>query len=770
MNQYIKNNFNKIINIFILLQPFLDLITGICVNTLNTSITIGIIIRILFLLFIMYTTTFIYKKRLSTTSYIILILYSIFFITGVIVYQDNVLFNELQGLLKAIYFPIILVSLYDLKDEYRVSKMTLFTTLIIYLIFILIPNALGIGYATYKITKAGSLGFFNSANEISGILSLLTPTMFIIIKDLKNKLLKVIIPIIYLIVILTIGTKTPLLVLFITIGFSFLYYIITCIKKKTYKPIFIASTTILVGICSLLLILPKTTFYKNIEVHLDYLEVDNILDIFKEKELIDHFIFSQRLTFLEHKAATYSEATLYENIFGIGYTNNKKVSKLIEMDYFDILYSHGIIGFLIVFTIYFIILYKLLREKQKLTFERYMVKVSIFLILLLSFFTGHIITSPAVSLISIILILETYKQEKKNLLFTAVNLKVGGIETSLINLLNNIDYEKYNVRVILEEKTGELLTKVNDNAEVDELKVSNNKNILIRKLINFSRKLQFTIFNYNNYDFSCCYATYSFSGNKLSLIASKNNSIYIHSNYKQLYKNENEFKEFFNNRKINEFRKIIFVSNESKEDFLKIYPKLKEKTEVINNFINIKNVKEQSKEKITFERKKNNTLFVFVGRLDDSSKKVKRAINIVKEIPNTELWIIGDGPDRKEYENYTKENNLEEKVTFFGKKLNPYPYMKEASYIILTSDYEGFPVIYLESIILNKPIITTIDVSDDAINIGKDYANIISKDETKMIKEIEKIIKTNKKTKTIDLNKVQINRIKKLEEIFDEVI
>ena len=770
MNQYIKNNFNKIINIFILLQPFLDLITGICVNTLNTSITIGIIIRILFLLFIMYTTTFIYKKRLSTTSYIILILYSIFFITGVIVYKDNVLFNELQGLLKAIYFPIILVSLYDLKDEYRVSKMTLFTTLIIYLIFILIPNALGIGYATYKITKAGSLGFFNSANEISGILSLLTPTMFIIIKDLKNKLLKVIIPIIYLIVILTIGTKTPLLVLFITIGFSFLYYIITCIKKKTYKPIFIASTTILVGICSLLLILPKTTFYKNIEVHLDYLEVDNILDIFKEKELIDHFIFSQRLTFLEHKAATYSEATLYENIFGIGYTNNKKVSKLIEMDYFDILYSHGIIGFLIVFTIYFIILYKLLREKQKLTFERYMVKVSIFLILLLSFFTGHIITSPAVSLISIILILETYKQEKKNLLFTAVNLKVGGIETSLINLLNNIDYEKYNVRVILEEKIGELLTKVNDNAEVDELKVSNNKNILIRKLINFSRKLQFTIFNYNNYDFSCCYATYSFSGNKLSLIASKNNSIYIHSNYKQLYKNENEFKEFFNNRKINEFRKIIFVSNESKEDFLKIYPKLKEKTEVINNFINIKNVKEQSKEKITFERKKNNTLFVFVGRLDDSSKKVKRAINIVKEIPNTELWIIGDGPDRKEYENYTKENNLEEKVTFFGKKLNPYPYMKEASYIILTSDYEGFPVIYLESIILNKPIITTIDVSDDAINIGKDYANIISKDETKMIKEIEKIIKTNKKTKTIDLNKVQINRIKKLEEIFDEVI
>ena len=297
-----------------MLQPVLDLITGLCVNVFKIDITLGIIIRMLFLFYIMFTTIFIYKKKLSFYIYLSIFLYSILYLIGIIIYKDGVVFNELQGLLKALYFPIILISLYDLKDEYRVSKMTLFTTLIIYLIFILIPNALGIGYATYKITKAGSLGFFNSANEISGILSLLTPTMFIIIKDLKNKLLKVIIPIIYLIVILTIGTKTPLLVLFITIGFSFLYYIITCIKKKTYKPIFIASTTILVGICSLLLILPKTTFYKNIEVHLDYLEVDNILDIFKEKELIDHFIFSQRLTFLEHKAATYSEATLYENI------------------------------------------------------------------------------------------------------------------------------------------------------------------------------------------------------------------------------------------------------------------------------------------------------------------------------------------------------------------------------------------------------------------------------------------------------------------------
>ena len=54
------------------------------------------------------------------------------------------------------------------------------------------------------------------------------------------------------------------------------------------------------------------------------------------------------------------------------------------------------------------------------------------------------------------------------------------------------------------------------------------------------------------------------------------------------------------------------------------------------------------------------------------------------------------------YEDYTKKLKIENQVTFFGQKINPYPYMQEADYIILTSDYEGFPVIYLESLILNK--------------------------------------------------------------------
>lgn len=121
------------------------------------------------------------------------------------------------------------------------------------------------------------------------------------------------------------------------------------------------------------------------------------------------------------------------------------------------------------------------------------------------------------------------------------------------------------------------------------------------------------------------------------------------------------------------------------------------------------------------------------------------------------------------YEKLTTKNNLTEQITFLGRKENPYPYMKEADYIILTSDYEGFPVTYLEAIALNKPIITTIPVSDDKINIG-DFAHIISKDEKKMIGEVQNILKSSKKLQEIDLEKIQKSRIKDFENIFDEVI
>ena len=769
MNKYLEKNISKIVSIFILLQPILDLITGLCVNLLDFNITIGIIIRILFLALIMYVTTFVFKKKLSLWIYISIIFYSIFYLIGMFIYKDGSYFTEIQGLVKAFYFPILLISLYEIRNEIKVSNLTLVITLFTYLMCIFIPSLLNIGFKTYQIAKIGTLGFYNSANEISGIISLLTPIMFILILGKNKYLIKGLMLLVYLIVILMMGTKTPLLSLCITLGSIFIYYMYHCIKKKTYKPIIYSVVLILVGFASLILVLPKTNFYKNIEIHLDYLEVDNVFEVFTEYELVDHFIFSQRLTFLENKNDLYLKSSAYEKIFGIGYTHKNKVTKAIEMDYFDIFYSHGIIGFALYFGIYLYVLSQIFKAKQKTTYTRCMQLVALLLILVLSMFTGHIITGPAVSLIAAILIIMLAKRNKKDLMFAAVNFDIGGIEKALVNLLNRINYDKYNVDVVLEEKKGIFLPKIISKANITELKVSNHKNVIIRKVTNMYRKLIYTILNYQNYDFSCCYATYSYSANKLALISSKNNAFYVHSNYTYIYKDEKEFRQFFDTRNIDKYKRIIFVSNEAKNDFMKFYNHLENKLEVLNNFIDIDSIKATSIEELDVKKSKNK-LFVFVGRLEDHSKKLTRALNLVKKIKDIDLWIIGDGPDKKKYEDYVKKNNISKRVFFLGRKSNPYPYMNEADYVILTSDYEGFPVTYLEAIVLNKKIITTIDVSDDAINMGKDYAFIVSKDEKKMVEEVKEILRKDKKVKSIDLNKVQNNKMLKFEEMFDEVI
>ena len=127
--------------------------------------------------------------------------------------------------------------------------------------------------------------------------------------------------------------------------------------------VFISSTSVfievksflivLVGMSTLILTIPQTNFYKNIKVHLDYLKVKDVMDIIDNGNLIDHFIFSQRVTFFTDRKYLYDNSPLTNKLFGIGYYEQEnKQAKLIEMDYLDIYFNHGILGFIIFFSIF----------------------------------------------------------------------------------------------------------------------------------------------------------------------------------------------------------------------------------------------------------------------------------------------------------------------------------------------------------------------------------------------------------------------------------
>ena len=79
MSKYIKNNISSIIATFLLMQPFIDLLTGICIHTLNINFTLGIILRLMFLVFICITVLFIFKKKQVLLPYSLIFIYCIMY-------------------------------------------------------------------------------------------------------------------------------------------------------------------------------------------------------------------------------------------------------------------------------------------------------------------------------------------------------------------------------------------------------------------------------------------------------------------------------------------------------------------------------------------------------------------------------------------------------------------------------------------------------------------------------------------------------------------
>ena len=171
----------------------------------------------------------------------------------------------------------------------------------------------------------------------------------------------------------------------------------------------------------------------------------------------------------------------------------------------------------------------------------------------------------------------------------------------------------------------------------------------------FLNRLKYIAKYKNKFDFAASFATYSISASFVSRIASKNTALWGHADYLTLFENdEQKMKEFFKNRKYNKFKHIIFVSEEGKNSFIKVFPKMKDKTIVCNNLIDGEKIKKLAEEKIELNKEKTITTFINVGRHDEKQKKYQESINdrsnlesIINEISDAPRY--GDLSKRKYY-------------------------------------------------------------------------------------------------------------------------
>ena len=315
---------------------------------------------------------------------------------------------------------------------------------------------------------------------------------------------------------------------------------------------------------------------------------------------------------------------------------------------------------------------------------------------------------------------------KKRICFYINTFVVGGIEKVLIELLKNIDKNKFEVTLLIGFKLDEmekLKSELPKDIKVEYLlqddffcKIKKKKSMgkikkfekifgesfsWLRKII-FRKKLFEKIRNMDVIiDFDMTLAPYAKNiKNKIITFCHLSPKNY-HRGIKSRQKKHGE--------RLNDYDKVIMISDEMKQEALEMYPFLKEKLLRVYNSFDIERIVKMSEEKIEDKRIEDKYILA-IGRLEETQKDFTTLIKsyaLVEKKVQEKLFIIGEGRHKEELIKLVNDLDLEEKIIFLGFKKNPYPWLKKASLFIHSSKFEGLPTVVIEALILRKLIIAT---------------------------------------------------------------
>ncbi|MGZ7147365.1 O-antigen ligase family protein [Bacillus sp. BC08] len=440
------NYFPHFLLLFIVFQPILDLLTSFSIYVLHMSATVGIVVRFAFMLLALGYLLLHHKQQGAKKYILYLCLFGIVLAIGLVnnlMVKSPVSFGEeVKFILKSVY-PIVLlfgyiIALKELKNnEYAFHKIItyfLYATLILS-ISIIAAMATGTDFPSYPNSKIGSRGWFFAGNDLSSIFAIMFPIVVLYSVHKTTSFSKAyywIPTVLAMYASIMIGTKVGYGAIVITLGialfFLFIEYMIH--RKKEGKGFTYLVNTIVAAVVlgGLLVLTPQTPIAKNMSIHLQIYEYKKSVqeekdrkegkvvteEEHKEGELTDSemksLIYSDRDKFLKVYKQYYKEAPLSQKLFGMGYAGNYTTKmKLVEMDFHDLFFAFGIVGFLMYLLplLYFgiKIFIRLITNFKKLFSVKHMLLASTLVLSLgIGFMSGHVLTAPAVSIFFVVIL------------------------------------------------------------------------------------------------------------------------------------------------------------------------------------------------------------------------------------------------------------------------------------------------------------------------------------------------------------------------------
>lgn len=330
---------------------------------------------------------------------------------------------------------------------------------------------------------------------------------------------------------------------------------------------------------------------------------------------------------------------------------------------------------------------------------------------------------------------------KKNILFIIPGLGAGGAEKSLVNLLNEFDYSKYNVDLFVIDKKGLFTMFLPEQVKV--LEQPENliifKESLLKSIGIFISKRKFKL-AYNRlaycfinkfmknkgkaeqyswkffrqaigiidrrYDISIGYLEKTSNYICVDCVETDKKIGWIHNDYTKL-----EIDREFDEKYFNKLDFVVTVSDKCKEVLEKEFPQIKIKVKLIENITSSKLIRKLAcKNEERFDSNRDEIKILSIGRLDNQKgfDMAIEAANLLVQKGYKIKWnIIGEGNERKKLQELIKKYNLQNNFNLIGLRANPYPYISNCDIYVQPSRFEGKSVAIDEAKILCKPIVVT---------------------------------------------------------------
>ena len=384
---------------------------------------------------------------------------------------------------------------------------------------------------------------------------------------------------------------------------------------------------------------------------------------------------------------------------------------------------------------------------------------------------------------------------KRNILFVVDEKRMGGVSVLFETIISLMDISNYNIDLLVLHNNGEMFKNLPSSINIiygssyfeaidytmKEIIKKKSLKLLLKKIkvvldmktghienvIKKERKKILT----KKYDVEIAFKD-GFTALFTAFGDSKRKIHWLHYEYKKTNPNGKYDKLF--KRILPTFDKIVAVSDNVKKCFNDIYH-LDDKVIVIYNVVNGEKIIELSKEESNVLLNSNELNLVSVGRLHEM-KGYDRLIDTIYKLKgdgifdNVKLRIYGDGPLFETLNQKISDLELTNDIFLMGSVMNPYKYIKNSDLFILSSIYEPFGLVIVESLTLGVPVLATLNSATDKL-ISNDYNGLIVENSLdglysglKKIIENKEILKKYKNNLTNYFydNNEQLNKIKQI--------